>query len=126
VTTIEINCGVSTIPSGTGVYVAGEFSEQNTIGFAEGIFWRRPLADGDWQLNTTARLPINLRPFMDPSDIKSVVCDTQAKVMRLTRPGVDHVSFQRASDPSSTQFLPGLSTASGTTSVHRVIINVED
>lgn len=125
VSDIEIACSFSDVPRGTGVYVGGIFSPSNLIGDAHGTFWQRSVSDGDWTLNTTARLPINLRHFMQPQDIKTVTCDVRVRYLRLGGGGADSGLLERAADPSSREFVPGLAADPATSSVYSVDANVE-
>ena len=115
VASVDVKCAASVVAAGTGVFTEGSFSEQNTIGFAEGTFWRRPTTAGDWSLSTTARLPLNLRPYMTPQDIHSVACSLHLAVARTNGTGVDNVSLEVAADRDSRHFVPGLAAAGPST-----------
>lgn len=125
VSKIQVGCDFSVIPSGTGVYAAGVWSAQNTIGFAEGDFWRRDTTDGDWRLSTTARLPIHLRHFMTPDDIRSTQCTARLFIQRTDGRGADQVLLPVAADPESSKYLAGMRPAPGSPVRHEVVVNVE-
>ena len=121
---VQIECTFSAIAANTGVYDGGAFNEANKIGFALAIFWRRAISEGDWRLGTTARLPVNLRHFMVPADIKSTHCGVRLFVSRTNSSGVDQVLIGRAADPSHASFVPGMAAAPGSAPVHEFIVNV--
>ena len=124
VSKIQIECVFSAIPANTGVYDAGAFNVANQIGFAEGSFWRRAVSAGDWNLSTTARLPLNLRHFMAPTDVKSAHCGVRLFISRVSSTGIDQVLIQRAADPGHASFLPGMAAAPGSAPAHEFTVNV--
>lgn len=102
--TVECRLSVSGPVPVAAMPAGGPWSEANEAGWAQ-TFDMIPVSRS---LHRTLRVPAYLRPFMNPDDVRGIVCDTVFRAARAGGFGVDLIMAAPATDPASGSFLTWL------------------